>query len=161
MGRIFLIESRLVKAEKFAVALLVGLMIALSFLQLLLRLVFSQSILWLDPLLRHMVLWAGFTGAALASREGQHFALDIMHKMLPGKSRRAVELSGAVFAALACAALLAASCVFIRDEFSAGTTAFAAGSVNVPAWAAELAIPLGFGLMLLHSVAGIFRERPQ
>ena len=159
MKAVFFIEVWLVKAEKAAVALLIGVMIALSSLQLLLRLGFSQSILWLDPLLRHLVLWAGFLGAALASHEGQHFALDIMHRLLPDKSRRAVEISGAVFAALASGTLLAAACIFIKDEFSAGTAAFAIGNFNVRGWAVELAIPLGFALMLFHSLTGIFRKR--
>jgi len=115
---VFAIEKFLVKAEKAAVALLIALMIAFSALQLVLRLFFSQSILWLDPMLRHMVLWAGFFGAALASYEGQHFALDITAKMLPPKPRRAAEIAGTVFAIVVSAVLLGASCVFINDENS-------------------------------------------
>ena len=104
-----------------------------------------------------MVLWAGFVGAALASHEGQHFALDITAKMLPPKPRRAAEITCAVFAIAVSAVLLGASCVFIKDEIASRSTAFSIGDFAVRGWTVELAIPMGFALMLFHSLVGIFR----
>ena len=63
----FKIEEYIVKAEKALVVALIFAMVGLSFMQVLLRIFFHSGIVWLDPLLRHMVLWAGLTGAALAA----------------------------------------------------------------------------------------------
>ena len=59
-------EAGLVSAEKALVVVFIALMVAFSFLQVLLRLVFHSGIVWLDPALRHMVLWTGLTGAVLS-----------------------------------------------------------------------------------------------
>ena len=66
MKFIFRIEDWLVKGEKALVVSFIALMIIFSFLQLSLRIVFNSGIVWLDPALRHMVLWTGLTGAVLA-----------------------------------------------------------------------------------------------
>ncbi|MDD2772910.1 MAG: TRAP transporter small permease subunit [Elusimicrobiales bacterium] len=150
-------EEWLVKSEKGAVTLLVALMVSLSFLQLALRLAFSRSILWLDPLLRHFVLWTGFFGAALAAHEGKHFALDAAQKLLPGKARRGAEIICALFTAAVCALLLAAGAAFIKDEMASGSAAFSVGNFAVASWWLELALPLGFLLILFHTLAGLLR----
>ncbi|MDE2237792.1 MAG: TRAP transporter small permease subunit, partial [Elusimicrobia bacterium] len=49
-------------------------MSSLAFLQVLRRELFGSGALWADPLLRSLVLWVGFLGAALAAAEDKHFA---------------------------------------------------------------------------------------
>ena len=66
MKFIFKFENCVVRAEKGLIVSFIFLMVALSFLQVLLRLLFHSGIVWLDPMLRHMVLWAGLLGAAVA-----------------------------------------------------------------------------------------------
>ncbi len=159
MSLLFKLENLTIRIEKAVVTLLVGLMVALSFLQLVLRLGFSQSILWLDPLLRHFVLWAGFFGAALASGEGRHFALDITQKMLPDKMRRPSAIAVTLFCSAICACLVYAGVLFIRDEIAADSVAFDIGSWQVKGWWLELILPLGFALILFHTLAGLARTR--
>ena len=74
MRSVFQFEDYIVKAEKGLVVLLIFAMVGMSFTQVLLRLLLHSGIVWLDPLMRHMVVWAGLTGAALAARYGSHFA---------------------------------------------------------------------------------------
>ncbi|MCK5358284.1 MAG: hypothetical protein KAJ48_07800, partial [Elusimicrobiales bacterium] len=54
------LEHFIVKGEKFLIIAFVFFMVTLSFLQVVLRLFFNYGIVWLDPVLRHMVLWSGF-----------------------------------------------------------------------------------------------------
>jgi TRAP-type C4-dicarboxylate transport system permease small subunit len=154
---LFKSEDVLVKFEKAVVAVLVVLMVALSFLQLVLRLAFHSSILWLDPLLRHFVLWAGFLGAALAARESRHFALDIAHEMMPQWLRRPAAILGACFACVVCAFMVYAGISFIKDEIASGSAAFDIGSWSVKGWWLELILPVGFALILFHTAVGLLR----
>ncbi|MEK7722121.1 MAG: TRAP transporter small permease subunit [Elusimicrobiota bacterium] len=153
----FRMEEYVVKAEKAVVGALVFAMVGLSFMQVLLRIFFQSGIVWLDPLLRHMVLWAGLTGAALAARYSRHFALEAFVKSAPEKLRRPLEIFAGVFTVAASCLLFHASYKFIRDEFAAGSVAFHINRLSVPGGWAEIIIPAAFALIACHALIGIFR----
>lgn len=162
MKRLLALEELLVKAEKALVVGLIAAMVGLSFLQVLLRLVLHSGIVWLDPLLRHMVLWSGLTGAALAARYSHHFALETFLKFAPKRLQRPLEVFADVLTAAASAVLFYAAWKFIRDEFAAGAIAFYIGHFGVKGGWATLVIPVSFALIGLHTLAGIVRpEDPE
>ena len=150
----------MVAAEKGAIAGFIGLMVLLSFLQLVLRLVFHSGIVWLDPALRHMVLWAGLAGAALASRYSGHFALDALVKFMPPRLHRPLHIFTALFAAAVSAVLFHAAWKFIRDEFASGSIAFYIGHFGVKGGWSGMILPAVFLLMAFHMLVGIFRTGP-
>lgn len=145
-------------------ALLVGTMVLLSFLQVGLRVLWGGGILWADTFLRHLVLWVGFLGAGLAASSDRQFAMDLAARFLAGRSRRAVRFICHLFALAASAALAHASWLFFRQEYDLGQTLFIAFSRAVPAWPFELILPGGFGLLALHyglrCAATLWAERP-
>ncbi len=152
------IEDAVVRAER---ALLVGLllfMVALSFVQVVLRGAFSSGLLWGDTLLRHLVLWVGFIGAALATVNRRQFAMDAFVRMLPAPRRRWVRLAVDLVSAAACAFLLAAAWRFLADERAAGEALFSVGGLTVRAWALEAILPAGFALLLFHSAVRAAEE---
>ena len=157
MRRVFKAEEYLVKAEKAAVVPLIFAMVSLSFLQVLLRIIFHSGVVWLDPLLRHMVLWAGLIGAALAARYSHHFALETFVKLTPKGMQRPLEVCADLFTAGASALLFYASYKFIRDEFAAGSVAFYINHFAVKGGWAEIIIPASFALIGLHTLIGVFR----
>ena len=157
MRVLFKMEDQLVKAEKAVVVGLIFAMVALSFMQVLLRIFFHSGIVWLDPLLRHMVLCAGLTGAALAARYSHHFALETFVKLAPEAMRRPLETFADLFTAAASGLLFYAAYKFIRDEFAAGSVAFYIGHLGVRGGWAEMIIPVAFALIGVHTVIGIFR----
>ena len=141
-------------AEKAVLVVLISFMVLLSFWQVVLRQVFSTGILWADTLLRHLVLWAGFLGAALATVEGKHFALEAVTPK-EGRMGSAMRLTAHASAVLVSAFLVRASWGFLMEERSAGSVLFAAGGVEVPAWVFSAAVPVGFSLVLLHMLVRI------
>jgi TRAP-type C4-dicarboxylate transport system permease small subunit len=157
MRFIFRFEEWVVKGEKALIVLFVALMISLSFLQVLLRVFFHSGIVWLDPVLRHMVLWAGLIGAALAARYSHHFALETFVKLTPKQMQRPLEICADLFTAAASALLFYASYKFIRDEFAAGSVAFYINHFAVKGGWAEIIIPASFALIGLHTLIGVFR----
>ncbi len=152
-------EDYLVKTEKTIVVALIVAMVGLSFMQVLLRIFLHSGIVWLDPLLRHMVLWAGLTGSALAARYSNHFALEAFVKFSPKAMHRPLEIFASVFTAAASALLFYAAWKFIRDEFAAGSIAFYINSLGIPGGWAEMIIPASLALIGFHTLIGIFRPK--
>jgi len=159
MPVLFKVENYIVKAEKALVVALLFAMVGLSFTQVLLRIFFHSGIVWLDPLLRHMVLWAGLTGAAIAARYSRHFALEAFVKFAPENLHRPLEVFAGLFTVAASGLLFHASYKFIRDEFAAGSIAFYIDRLGVPGGWAEIIIPAAFALIACHALIGIFRPK--
>ncbi len=157
MKYILKIEAGLVGAEKALVVAFIALMVAFSFLQVLLRLVFHSGIVWLDPALRHMVLWTGLTGAVLASRYARHFALDALVKFLPQRLHRPLNIFTGVFTIIVAGALFNAAWKFIRDEFASGSVAFYIGNVGIKGGWSGMILPAVFLLIAFHTLVNIFR----
>jgi C4-dicarboxylate transporter DctQ subunit len=72
------IIDKLSRLESSLIIILLGVMVILAFLQVILRNLFSFGFLWADPLLRYMVMWVGFLGAVIATREEKHFGVDFV-----------------------------------------------------------------------------------
>jgi TRAP-type C4-dicarboxylate transport system permease small subunit len=162
MRFILKIEDYIVRGEKTLVVSFIGLMIIFSSLQLMLRLLFHSGIVWLDPALRHMVLWTGLTGAVLASRYARHFAMDAMVKFLPERLHRPLSIAADIFTVAVAAALFCAARKFIRDEFASGSVAFYIGNLGVPGGWACMILPAVFLLIAFHTLINIFRpEEPR
>jgi C4-dicarboxylate transporter DctQ subunit len=131
------------KAETALLVLILTVMVFLAFLQVVLRNVFQEGILWGDILLRHLVLWVGFLGASLATREEKHINIDLLTRFISKRSQLLVRAITNIFALFICYLLASASVTFVVDEKIVGTTLFE----NIPAWYFQLIIPIGFALM--------------
>ena len=121
-------------------------MIALAFGQIILRNLFGTGFVWIDPLLRILVLWVGLLGALVATREGKHISVDVLTRILSPRIRL---MSGSItvgFAALVSGIIAWHSTLFVIDEMHQQTMAFA----SIPAWLPELIIPVAFTIMAIR-----------
>lgn len=157
MGLSYLLQ----RLEEGLLVLLMSVTVLLSFAQIALRNLFSISLLWADPLLRLLLLWTGFLGALIATRQRKHIRIDALLRFAPARWRLLLEGTGALFSALVCAALTWVAIQFLLDEREAGTT----GVWELPTWELQLIFPLTFGVMALRFASqagchllGFFRE---
>ena len=78
--------------------------VSITFLQVVLRYGFANSLPWIDELSRYSFIWLVFVAAAIVSREGAHIAIDIVEEMAPPRVRFALlvlaDISLIVFAAI-------------------------------------------------------------
>ena len=140
------LDSIFNKIEGAVLIFLLLVMLFMAFGQVVLRNLFSGGIVWGDILLRHLVLWIGFLGAALATSGERHINIDILTRYLPERLRGGVAALSNVFAAAVCFLLFRASLTFIGFEIANNNTVFA----NIPSWIAQIIIPVGFGLLTFH-----------
>jgi C4-dicarboxylate transporter DctQ subunit len=140
------INRWLERAETAVLVTVLGFMVLFAFLQVVLRNIFDEGILWGDILLRHLVLWVGFIGASLATRESKHINIDLFNRFLTERGKKISLLITNLFSVFICILLTEAGWTFVIDEKMMGTTIFA----EVPAWYFQIIIPVGFLLMAFH-----------
>lgn len=140
------IDEIFARIENLLLIIIVLVMVFLSFLQVILRNVFDQGILWGDIFLRHLVLWIGFIGASLATREKKHINIDILSRFAKGRWKALSEVITYFFAAVICLVLVDASWTFVAQERMFETMLFN----DIPAWYFQLIIPIGFVMMSLR-----------
>jgi TRAP-type C4-dicarboxylate transport system permease small subunit len=137
------LNSWIENAETVVLITVLGLMVLFAFLQVVLRNIFNEGILWGDILLRHLVLWVGFIGASLATREQKHINIDLFGRFLSDKWKNIARLVTNLFSVFICYLLADAGWTFVQDEQMMGTEVFA----DIPAWYFQTIIPIGFFLM--------------
>jgi TRAP-type C4-dicarboxylate transport system permease small subunit len=146
-------------AESTLVALLLAAMLALSFLQIVLRNVAETGFVWIDPLLRHLVLWIGFTGALLATRLRRHINVDAVSRLIPERVRRPAHAVLEILAAGICLLLADACLRMVQEEAAAATTSF----LDLPTWIVQSIMPvalLGMSYRFLRHGLGALLGHP-
>lgn len=142
------LDKHIARIEEWLLIFIVLIMVSFAFLQVLLRNIFSEGFLGGDIILRHLVLWVGFIGASLATRENKHINIDVFSRFLKGRIKIFIELLVRLFSVLVACLLTSASVTFVLMEREFGTTLF--GSVQ--AWYFQLIIPIGFMLITLRFI---------
>lgn len=133
------------RVEELLLCLMLAAMILFACLQIFLRFAYSGGLLWIDPLLRYLVLWCGLIGALTATSQGKHIALDLTAGRLSPAIEPWLTLATHLFSALASAGLALAGWLFLRGEIEAGGI----GPLALPLWFWNGIFPLTFGLMAL------------
>ena len=131
------------RVEHALLIVLVSSMLLIAFLQILLRNFFATGLAWGDPIVRNLVLWVGFVGAALATREGKHIQIDLVSRWTGPRARRVVEVLTHGFSFFICCLLTWASIKFIINEIQMKDVLFP----GIPSWVSEIILPLTFGSM--------------
>ncbi|MBI4535155.1 MAG: TRAP transporter small permease subunit [Ignavibacteriae bacterium] len=148
MTLLLALDRLLVRVEYAFLILFLGAMVSLAFMQVVLRNVFDTGVLWADTLVRHLVLWVGFTGAAIATHEGRHIGIDALTKFISPRAKSVVQIFTSLFSILACYFLGDAALTFLLDEKASGSEIM----LSVPTWVGLLIVPFGYFLMAIHFV---------
>lgn len=146
MNRWEQVDEVIGRVEKTLLVTFLGFMIAIAFLQILLRNFFFTGLNWGDALVRNLVLWVGFIGATLATKEEKHITIDLVSRWLPTLGKNVVALITHVFACLVCGGLAYAAVKFINNELRMGDKTF----LDIPVWVPEMILPLTFLLMTVR-----------
>ena len=138
--------------DSLLISLLVT-MIVLASGQILMRNFLDMGIIWIDPLLRVLVLWTGMIGATVASRDNKHIRIDLLTRFFPRRTHMAIQFFVGLFTAFVCGVIAWFGARWVLMDFRDGLTGFS----GLPSWVLEVIIPLAFGLIairyLIHSVS--------
>ncbi len=129
--------------EDSLLVIILSSMIVLAVYQIVSRNLFSEGVVWIDPLLRTLVLWVGLTGAIVATRTDKHIKIDIFAKYLPEQLRPFIQRGVYFITMLICLLISWHAARFVISEYEYGTIAFS----GVPAWSTAIIIPISFFLI--------------
>ena len=156
------INRILAKIEDILIELFLGVMVIIVLGQILLRNIYQSGILGGDDLVRHLVLWIAFFGAAIATRSSAHVRVDAIKIIIPDRWKPFSDAVINFFSCIVCGVLVYASCQFVVIEYqSQGHSTF----LNLPIWVMEIILPAGYLIIALRfarngfsSLLSIFRE---
>ncbi len=134
--------------EEWTVSLALLTMAVLPILEILGRRFLGVGVPGSGPIVQHLTLWVGFLGAALAARDGKLLALATGTFIPEGRGRQIAGIFSAAVAAAVATVLAWGSIDLIRAERETGTIIGA----GIPAWVAQLVLPVGFGLIAARLV---------
>jgi TRAP-type C4-dicarboxylate transport system permease small subunit len=138
LGWLDAVENALIALFAIALVLLAG-------TQIVLRLS-NHGLVWLDPVLRVLVIWAALLGAVAAARHDKHIKFDVVGRLLRGRALMATRIVTMLFASAICMLMVKSSLSLIELDRDSGAELFG----SVPMWWAELILPVAFGLLALR-----------
>jgi TRAP-type C4-dicarboxylate transport system permease small subunit len=147
--------AAMARVEVGFIALMLLVLVALGCVQIVLRNAFHSGLLWADPLMRHLVLWLGAFGAALASARMRHISVDALSRLLPERYhplRRSIVYG---LTAVAGYLLLISTVRLVLDERQYGDIAF----LGIRTWVLEAVLPLAFAIITYRTLVGLFLGR--
>jgi TRAP-type C4-dicarboxylate transport system permease small subunit len=145
------------RLEEILLAFLLILMLLLGFIQILFRNLLSIGLYWVDPLLRHSVLWVALLGASAATREDRHICIDLLSGKLGPRSLSWVQAGIHLFCAVVCLLLVWPAVQFVEDEYSVGKTL----ALGIPIWVSQSIMPImlaALGLRFLGKFWAILKS---
>ncbi len=165
------IDRGLGRLEGWLIVSFLWLMILISFLQIILRTLYTHAHIqwanyilgqvdWAEPCARLLVLWLTFLGASLVTGENKHIKIDLMSAIFPQRWLPFREVVLSLGCVIICALMFKASLDYVRVEMSFGGQLF----LKIPTWIGQLIIPAGFLFILfrfllrgLEQLMAIFR----
>ncbi|MBF0224283.1 MAG: TRAP transporter small permease [Desulfobacterales bacterium] len=143
----------LLKAEELLLAFFLIIMILLVVSQVFLRYLFNTGIPGSDTIVRPLVLWIGFLGAGIATREDGHIKIEAISRNLPSTIKNIVEIIVNIFSIIICFFLIYASISFVTIEYEGGNNL---PFLEVPVWIIQIILPIGFFIICLRFIIKTF-----
>ncbi len=125
------------RLEEAALVVFVFLLLFLGFLEILFRNLISIGIVWIDPVIRHLVLWVALLGASAATRKNRHISIDVLSDHIPPGYRTALQSSVRLFSGLICLILVPPAIRFLQSDYQTGAVL----AFGIPLWVSESVMP--------------------
>ena len=111
-------------AEDALLVLLLSAMIVLAATQIMLRNFFDSGFVWIDPLLRVLVLWLGLIGATVATRNNRHIRIDLLSRFFSRNVHRLIQSIIGQVSAWTCLVIAWYGFKWIQMDYVDGITSF-------------------------------------
>ena len=138
------LERWLVRGWLIVAALSLALMLLMSLGQILARNFLQLGFPEADAVIRGLVMWVVFAGAAIAVHSQRHIRIDVLNLILPASWQRMLVTPLQLVASVVCAALAWPAARFWWEEWQATAPA------DQIATALLIIFPLGFAALSVH-----------
>lgn len=128
------------------VMVMVPVMTVIIFLQVVMRYVFMAPFAWSEELSRYLLVWISCLGSAYAVRKVMHINIVFVRNLFPDTVKTLMSISSHVIVMLFFIFCLYHGWIDSIEEWAQRTAA-----MQIPMTFPKLAIPVGFGLMVLFN----------
>lgn len=129
--------------ERGATVVLTLVMVLLPVLEILLRLVRGRGLDGSGKYVQHAMVWLGFVGAVIASRDGHHVGLSTGHFIKPGRRKTVTLVFSHAVSSVICLVLALAAYKVVKAN-AEGSDMLAGG---IPVWWSEVIVPVAMVAM--------------
>jgi len=119
------------------------------------RYVFLAPTVWSEEMSRFLQIWATYLAAAHVLRKRQLIAIDIIVRASGPKLRRCCESLALLVIIIFCLVAVYFGSGIVIDSIRIGRAS--SSMLAVPSWLTELAVPIGFGLLLIQALVELIR----
>lgn len=137
------------KISCIIVVVLLASMVFVTSAQIICRMFFT-ALSWSEELARYLLVWSTFVGAGCVYKKGGHISVLIAQDLLPFKLRKLMK----ALVHLICAAFFLLAFYYGFQYMDRQGTQLSA-ALRIPMNLMYMAIPVGFGVMLLHAFNAI------
>jgi len=149
------VDAALSRASAALGALLVIATVALVTYSVVMRYLLNTPQTWTDELVGYFLVYIVMLGVSEALRHDEHIAVDLISGRLGSRGRLATEIWGMVVVIAVSGALLISSYGMVAFSHKVGL--ISDGYVEAPMWIPQLALPIGYGLLILSAVNRLLR----
>jgi C4-dicarboxylate transporter, DctM subunit len=146
-------RSIALRAEAFAASLALGGIMVLPLAEIASRKLLGAGIPGSGEFAQNLTIWLGLLGAAIAAREGKLLTLATGEFLPKGVLGQAAHVMAAFVGVAVSTLFFFGGLALVQSDREAGDII----AVGVPTWVADLALPVGFGLIAIRL---IFRASP-
>jgi len=119
-------------------AVLLAVMVAIAFVNVIVRYCTTFSFAWTEELTINFFVWIVLLGTARAFRDGSHLGMVLVFQKLPPPARKACIVLGLVIGVIFFGALAWTGYVEVRDEYALEVISEALG---IPVWWYTISVP--------------------
>lgn len=133
-------------------ALALATLIAIA--QVLLRTIFDIHLYWSEETIVYLIIYSTFIGAVVTLRHNEHISINVFEPFVGKVGKRRLEILGVSVMIVYLVIVGFFAWMLLFEPFSSATVT---PTLKLPLWVVELAVPLGFTLMLLRSIEMLVR----
>ena len=112
------------------------------------RYVFIKPTIWVEEMSRFLQIWATYLAAAYVLKNRHLIAIQVVRDRLPAPLRMVSEVFSLTIIAVFCLVAIWFGSATVSESIRIGRAS--STMLGVPLWMTELAIPIGFSLLLLQ-----------
>lgn len=142
------------RLEEGLLALLLAAMTLLTFVQVVMRYVFSTGFTWSLEATTYMFGWMVLLGMSYGVKVGSHIGVDVLVKALPERGRHIAGIIASALCIVYALILLYGSYIYVDTMHTLGVEA---EDLPIERWILNLALPIGFGLLLWRLIEAAWR----
>lgn len=133
--------------EEGFIALLLALMVTISFVQVINRYVLGTGFTWALELVTYLFAWLVLFGVSYGIKTGAHIGIDVLVRQFPHNMRRVIGMLGVLACCAYCIIMLVGSVGYVYKLYELGIEA---QDLPIPRWIPFVMLPIGLSLALLR-----------